>query len=45
MESKLLKGKIHADARGNLFYNNSFDASLIRRIYFVENNDTKVVRG
>ena len=45
MSSKLLKGNIHTDTRGSLFYNNSFDSSAIKRIYFIENKDTNVVRG
>ena len=45
MSSKLLKGNIHRDTRGSLFYNNNFDSSAIKRIYLIENNDTNVIRG
>ena len=42
---KLFKGNIHTDKRGSLFYNNSFDASFIKRIYFIRNKDTDTIRG
>ena len=41
----LLKGNIHTDTRGSLYYNNSFDTSIIKRIYFIENMDTNIIRG
>ena len=34
----VLSGDSHYDFRGNLYYNNSFDASIVRRIYVIENN-------
>ena len=45
MEPKLLNGNIHNDERGSLFYNNDFDTSLIKRIYFIENRSINVIRG
>ena len=45
MKPILLKGNIHNDKRGSLYYNNSFDASIIKRIYFIENKDTNILRG
>lgn len=33
----LISGSVHKDARGSLFYNNNFDASVIKRIYCIEN--------
>ena len=45
MEPTLLRGKRYTDERGNLFYNNDFDSSLIKRIYFIENKSIKVIRG
>lgn len=41
----LLPGKQYQDERGVITYNNSFDASLIKRIYTVENNSLSFVRG
>lgn len=37
MNPELIKGKIHSDKRGKLSYNNEFDASCAKRIYFIEN--------
>lgn len=45
MEPKLISGNSHSDDRGVLCYNNSFDASEIKRIYFIENRDTDFVRA
>ena len=45
MSSKLIKGNIHTDTRGSLFYNNSFDSSAVKRIYYIENLDINVIRG
>lgn len=45
MNPKLLKGNRHEDSRGTLFYNNDFDASAIKRIYVIENQDLEVVRA
>ena len=45
MEPTLLSGNRYTDERGSLFYNNDFDTSLIKRIYFIENISTKVIRG
>ena len=45
MFPKILKGHSHEDARGTLFYNNDFDASVIKRIYVIENQNTDLVRA
>lgn len=45
MKPTLLRGNIHKDKRGSLYYNNSFDTSIIKRIYFIENMDTSLIRG
>ena len=45
MEPTIITGGRHSDARGTLLYNNSFDASEIRRVYVIENKDTGFVRG
>lgn len=37
MNPELINGKIHSDNRGKLSYNNEFDASRVKRIYFIEN--------
>ncbi|WP_445749704.1 WxcM-like domain-containing protein [Polaribacter sp.] len=38
MIPKIIKGSCHKDNRGSLSYNNSFDASSIKRMYVIENN-------
>ncbi|AJA70388.1 WxcM-like, C-terminal [Myroides sp. A21] len=40
-----LKGDKYSDVRGSLTYNNAFDASVIKRIYTIENATTDFVRG
>ena len=40
-----IEGAVFSDERGSLFYNNSFDASTIKRIYFIESNVTSYIRG
>ncbi len=42
---KIIEGKVHSDSRGNLSYNNSFDLSDIKRMYFIENIDIDLIRG
>ncbi|WP_426483850.1 WxcM-like domain-containing protein [Flavobacterium sp. 2] len=42
---KLINGNSHSDQRGILFYNNDFDASLIKRIYIIENHNLEFKRG
>lgn len=41
----LLKGKLYTDFRGSIYYNNDFDAKVVKRIYFVENKNTEFVRA
>ncbi len=45
MEPKLISGNCHSDQRGFLFYNNDFDASLIKRMYVIENKSNDFIRG
>lgn len=45
MGPKLIKGDCHSDQRGSLFYNNDFDASMIKRIYVIENHNPEYIRG
>jgi len=45
MEPKLINGNCHSDQRGTLLYNNDFDASLIKRIYIIENESPQFIRG
>jgi dTDP-4-dehydrorhamnose 3,5-epimerase-like enzyme len=45
MEPKLISGNYHSDQRGTLLYNNDFDASLIKRIYIIENVSPEFIRG
>jgi len=41
----VINGNQHADARGILKYNNDFNASEVKRVYFIENKDTQFKRG
>jgi dTDP-4-dehydrorhamnose 3,5-epimerase-like enzyme len=41
----IINGGCHYDQRGSLFYNNDFDASIIKRIYVIENCNTDFIRG
>jgi len=45
MEPKLIEGNCHSDQRGTLLYNNDFEASLIKRIYIIENKSPEFIRG
>jgi dTDP-4-dehydrorhamnose 3,5-epimerase-like enzyme len=45
MVPKIIKGAIHTDARGSLFYNNDFDATAVKRIYIIENQTTDIARA
>lgn len=45
MQPKLITGNHFSDFRGTLIYNNDFDASGVKRIYFIENANTDFVRA
>lgn len=45
IKPKLITGGCHSDQRGSLFYNNDFDASIIKRIYLIENHNVDFIRG
>lgn len=45
MFPNLLQGNRHNDERGIVFYNNNFDASYIKRIYLIENQNVDIVRA
>ena len=45
MEPKLIPGGLFSDDRGTLRYNNDFDASLIKRIYVIENKSVQFERA
>jgi hypothetical protein len=40
----LIKGDVHSDDRGKLFFNNGFDACSIKRIYCIENASLSIER-
>jgi hypothetical protein len=44
MIPKIITGGSYSDTRGTIRFNNSFDATLIKRIYLVENTETTFVR-
>jgi len=45
MKPKLITGGSHSDNRGNIGFNNDFDASDIKRIYIIQNISTSFVRA
>lgn len=45
MVPRIITGGSHSDTRGTVLFNNSFDATAIKRIYLIENNETTFVRG
>ena len=45
MVPKIITGGSYSDDRGTLRLNNSFDATCIKRIYLIENNDPTFVCG
>ena len=45
MVPRIINGGSHSDTRGTVRFNNSFDATVIKRIYLIENNETAFVRG
>ena len=40
----LIKGAVHTDDKGKLFYNNDFDLSSVKRIYFIKNINNSISR-
>ena len=45
MIPQIINGSFHSDQRGTLLYNNDFDASMIKRIYVIENQSINFVRA
>lgn len=45
MVPRVINGGSHSDTRGTVRFNNSFDATVIKRIYLIENKETAFVRG
>ncbi|RTY66258.1 sugar epimerase [Flavobacterium bomense] len=45
MVPKIINGGNHSDTRGTVRFNNSFDATAIKKIYLIENKETTFVRG
>jgi hypothetical protein len=44
-QPKILKGNSLTDIRGTINFNNSFDASEIKRIYIINNSNVDFLRG
>lgn len=42
---KIVSGKKFTDVRGKLTFNNDFDASEVKRIYFIENANKNFIRA
>jgi dTDP-4-dehydrorhamnose 3,5-epimerase-like enzyme len=45
MKPTLISGNCYQDDRGQLFYNNYFDTSCIKRIYVIENHSVDFIRA
>tara|TARA_B110000908_G_scaffold151180_1_gene185732 strand:+ start:39 stop:455 length:417 start_codon:yes stop_codon:yes gene_type:complete len=45
MKLEIIKGGSHSDNRGSIIFNNDFDASNIKRIYTIENENINFVRA
>ncbi|MNQ47698.1 hypothetical protein D3C85_615520 [compost metagenome] len=45
MIPEIITGNIHSDQRGTLSYNNDFNASVIKRVYIIENINTDFIRA
>ena len=45
MEPTIISGGCSSDDRGTLLFNNSFDASEIKRVYIIENKDMDFIRA
>jgi hypothetical protein len=45
MKPTLISGNCHQDQRGQLFYNNDFDTSSIKRMYVIENSTVDLIRA
>jgi len=44
-EIEILDGNSYSDERGSISFNNGFNASLVKQIYFIENSSKEIVRG
>lgn len=45
MKPTLISGNCHHDQRGQLFYNNDFDTTCIKRMYVIENHSVDYIRA
>ena len=45
MKPTLILGNCHQDERGQLFYNNDFDTTCIKRMYVIENHSVDFARA
>jgi len=45
MAQKVTIGSQHADESGVITYINDFDVSIVKRIYFIENNEINFIRA
>ncbi len=45
VKAALINGGVFKDARGEIRFNNDFDLSPVKRMYFVSNSETKPGRG
>lgn len=42
---QILQGGSHEDERGTILFNNKLDLTLVKRMYIIENKDTKISRA
>lgn len=45
LQPKIISGNLFTDDRGTVLFNNDFDASQIKRIYIIDNQDVKTIRA
>ena len=45
MIPEIIKGEVFTDFRGDLFSNNNFDMSRVKRMYIIDNINNTFVRG
>jgi dTDP-4-dehydrorhamnose 3,5-epimerase-like enzyme len=45
MLPQIISGNALSDERGILYYNNNFNALIVKRLYFIENSSTDFIRA
>ncbi len=45
LSPQIIEGACYIDERGEVRYNNNFDASVIKRLYIIRNSESHPIRG